>query len=1201
VCLTGEDQPDPTQKLNQLRGVLASYGGPEGAVRAQPTLTQQIASNLKILLELHGDALNSQDRQYIEGLYTQLPLSFRTDCGSGEFVPPSGLPPFCSATTRTIDGGMEMCSRMRAGHASIASVKSVFSDCLNVVDGIKNLPTQCGKDEYLKDYVSLAENLTSKQMSFSVASAGTTDQLNEISAKLTVIDSWFRKVQQSVYPQYPLADDLLAQTSRVLRAFWEPLYLDKAASLQVGSTADQAETARQQVVSDGLTADKQVLKAAYGAAGPPPITSAPLVSLTADALKGIDQRALSTATMHDMACRFDPTCAGRTTSTSAFLQLLGSISSKDQLTAALTDKAMNAIGQDWSAVFNAINTGHAALESAIVNAGIPNPSNTDKPLLTLSLGQLSVPAQSLANIVRGAHARSNAYNANGLFTLTKINDLNVGLDSDKDNAVVAELSRVTTLLNQQVHDYRANKLMLVQGFVSQIQNQSTSNSLSNNIQISAQKIVDLTSDLSGLQTTSAVDDARYGQFMKDFEDIWAAIHDSGRPILVSQDIHDIDVSAADASANPDRSSILNLAVTRNGKAWTFSKQPGDIVNFSISGRWAPNCALGQTPVIPPPTTGATVRVNDSQGQPIYTGPEGYSVQQQSGSYCAQSNQTVDTLGQYASASLSAEACAGTPGQAVTGSGVKVCIDASIGMRVSQDQSSTDSRGSEVRSTFSYARGIRSPLAPFPNQPVGSLLLVEMPQGSIDISLATGVRVLIAPQTSLLVSAASDYYLVVNDTSCKQPAPDSLAVRVSELTAAGTASRNMAQAMAAIPDLISQQAGPIVAQGRVLPDQINLIRQDAYQKLYDKCGCTSLSDYPDSLKNLFETYVEKELVGIQREVEMVNIERQVRETMMEVQTLQNELDHTQSVGRLSALIPAWALRNLDGDQLQVSLDSLTQLIRDWVYPIIALRNPDTLTQNDLAPITQLTNIGVSDNLDDKAQSAIDAANSIYTLLSRARIAEPKTFSTVIFSIPKPGTTSPTSFWKIDAQTAAAFWKDISSNQNTTFTIQPEYIYTNTSPNFLPCHYSAPIIDSVVLYLVYPTPMAYVRNQLTATLSSELRFPLTAGLSQYQFVDSAYLGPLVDVLGGASPSTISDEIEKYWAEPGRLTQTVTGLSPFTDWYLDLTPFRNAYPSDKSDQLATTNPWYQAVELLVAFRVEPRSEAPGKTLPGVPTCAP
>jgi hypothetical protein len=133
------------------------------------------------------------------------------------------------------------------------------------------------------------------------------------------------------------------------------------------------------------------------------------------------------------------------------------------------------------------------------------------------------------------------------------------------------------------------------------------------------------------------------------------------------------------------------------------------------------------------------------------------------------------------------------------------------------------------------------------------------------------------------------------------------------------------------------------------------------------------------------------------------------------------------------------------------------------------------------------------------------------------------------------------------------------------------------------------------------MAYPRNQLIATLSSGLRFPLTTSLSEYQFVDSTYLGPTVQVLGGASPSTIGDEIEKYWAEPGRLTQTVTGLSPFTDWHLDLTPFRNAYPSDKSDQLATNNPWYQAVELLVAFRVEPRSEAPGKTLPGVSTCAP
>jgi len=549
-------------------------------------------------------------------------------------------------------------------------------------------------------------------------------------------------------------------------------------------------------------------------------------------------------------------------------------------------------------------------------------------------------------------------------------------------------------------------------------------------------------------------------------------------------------------------------------------------------------------------------------------------------------------------SVSASTCVGG-GFGPFGS-AQACVQASVGAHASETASETDSNGSETRSTFSYARGIRSPLTPFPDQPVGSLLLTEMPQGSTDASSVKSVRVLIAPQTSILVSNPSDYYLVVNDSACASPSTAPLSVRVSELQAASDAAKNMAQAMAAIPAVVRQQGEPIVAQGRILPDQINQMRLSAYQELFTRCGCTSLSAYPDSLKNLFDTYVEKELVGIQREVEMVNIERQVRETMMEVETLQNELDHAQSAGRLSALIPAWALRDLDGLELENSLNLVRQLLADWIYPIIALRNPETLstfTPEERQSIGQLTQMSLNDSLDEQAQLAKDAATTIHNRLIEARTAAPwPSIATVIFSIPKPGANPLTGFHQIDTGTANRFWQDILSNKDTAITMKPEYIYTNTNPDFLPCFFSAPIVNSVVFYLVFPGPMTYPQSQLPATLSPAMRFPLVPGLEAYQFTDPSFLGSLVTVLNGFSPLTIDGDISKYWAGG---SQTATGVSPFTDWFLDLSPYRNEYPSNKPGQLADNNPWKQAVELLVAFHLEPHSEGPGQPLAGVATC--
>ncbi len=493
------------------------------------------------------------------------------------------------------------------------------------------------------------------------------------------------------------------------------------------------------------------------------------------------------------------------------------------------------------------------------------------------------------------------------------------------------------------------------------------------------------------------------------------------------------------------------------------------------------------------------------------------------------------------------------------------------------------------------------MAPFPDEPVGSLLLVEMSLGTTDENSIKSVRVLISPQTSVLVSDSSNYYLVVNDSVCQNPSTAPLAVRVTELQAASTAAKNMAQAMAAIPAVVRKQGEPIVAQGRILPDQINQLRQSAYQELYTRCGCTSLAPFPDSLKNLFDTYVEKELVGIQREVEMVNIERQVRETMMDVETLQSELDHAQTTGRLAALVPAWALRNLDGQQLQNSLDLVRRLLTEWIYPVVALRNPETLsrfTPEELQIIDHLTQTALDANLDDEAQHARDAATTIHTALADARIAAPwPPAAQVIFSIPKPGATKLTGFHQIDAGTSARFWGDILANKDTTLTVTPEYVYTNADPDFLPCFYSSPIVNSAVFYLVMPGPVSFPRSQLPLTLSPAMHFPLVPGIEEYQFTDPSYLGSFVTVLNGFSPSAIDNDFKNFWAEGN---QTAAGVSPFTDWHLDLSPYRNEYPSDQPGHLADSNPWKQAVELLVAFHLEPRSEGPGQSLPGVASCS-
>jgi hypothetical protein len=590
------------------------------------------------------------------------------------------------------------------------------------------------------------------------------------------------------------------------------------------------------------------------------------------------------------------------------------------------------------------------------------------------------------------------------------------------------------------------------------------------------------------------------------------------------------------------------------------------------------------------------------------------------SFTADSSQTVTSRGIFDNWTRSEKLCAGggfkfPPGPEVifdVHASFDVCMGWEQGNTFSRNQVDTRGDGTETRSSFSFARGIRSPATPFPGEPVGSLLLVQMPLNEVAPARALSVRVLIAPYTSVMVSKtpsappdqASDFYLVVNDgnTGCAPRAPDFLHLQVTQLTPAGPASQALADSMAAAIDTIKAESADIVAQGRVLPAQLDQLRRDAYAEVYRRCvypSCTNLAPYAESLKNLFETFIAKQLTHVQREVEMVNIERQLRSVMMDVQVLKDERQYALAAGRLSSLIPTWALRELDGLQLRSELRHLGQVLTEWIAPIVYLRHPEVLTSfgpEEIALLDRLTRTSTTAALDVVATDVISAARVVESRLRAVRIAAQRPIDYVTITIPRPGYTRQTPFRTVDSATAAKFWADVLSAKDPAFTIKPELFY-NVNPYFLPCNYSAPIINSVVFYLFHHPFLNFPRGGLTSTLNPAMRFPLVSGIAQYDFVNATYLGPFVTVLTGSDATRVEEVIRGFWAETG--SQTSPGLSPFTDWHFDLEPYRLANPSGVDGQLSPANPWSQAEEFVIAFKVEPRVEAPGQPLPGVLTC--
>jgi hypothetical protein len=747
----------------------------------------------------------------------------------------------------------------------------------------------------------------------------------------------------------------------------------------------------------------------------------------------------------------------------------------------------------------------------------------------------------------------------------------------------------------------------VRDLLTQLQNESTQTSLDNQAASKVARVFQLTQDLSGLQHSFAVDEARYGDFMKAFEQLAPSFEVGGSVIVTPQP--PLSVSAADAHYSLPSPLLSGMVVTTAPLTpWRIQTLAGETLNIQTSGAWSPTCALGKTSG----PSGALVNVAGAS-----TGPEGFMVTTSNATYTATGEQTVNTNGKYENWTRSASICAGfeiSTGLSFIGTGskayvrVEACAGYQAGNTWQRNTSNTDGKGNETRSSIATAHGVRSPLAPFPDQPVGSLLVVQVLPGGTLTSHVLDVRVVQSPSTAILSNSNADVYLVVNDLGAPDcpipPTPASLTLQISKLTPASLAARQLTTAMVNAHAALQAQSATIVAQGRVLPSQLNLLRSTAYQKVFDQCLCTTLAGYPEGLRNLFDTWVTKELVHIEREVELVNIERQIKLLLMDLRAISDDLNAATAQARMIALMPAWDLRNLDGAQLRSQTQQLIEVMNNWIWPVIHLRNPETLstfTVADLALLDALTSVSPTSVMVDLATAANNAAQMVGSRLSGARTAAPTpTLRDVAVSFPR--TDKPVvSFWrKVDVLRAQAVWKSILAGGNAVLSLKPEDVYSAPGgPGILTCSSSTPIINSLSLFLAHSTASTWPNWDVASTLTSGFLFPTALGQESFTFTNAAYLAPTPTMLFGRSDAALTTAAT-FWTLPGR--QVAAGLSPFSDVFLDLSSFGVSFPTPPGSPPGTispASPLSLANELIVVMRLEPRDEAPGTLLPGTPGC--
>jgi hypothetical protein len=1236
-CLTCEQISNPFDKIQCLRTQLNRLNSLGLSPSARDALEQQLIHHMKLLFETSSDALVIEQRNTVSGYYASKP-SITSQCGSAWTAPTT---PSCTVPDY-VKGTFAMCNQMRSEHVPLAVLPTVFDTCFNLlasyVSGLSPSCSSVDAEQYRQSYVDVSTAIVAKYVGTLSTPVGNSDaedlaRSNELHGKLKAIQTWYSPIRGSIYPGSAPNDATMARVNEVFKRFWNAVYLDKAAEQVINSntTDAQAEAIRLGVLDQGLRAERQVLRATFARASnpEPPLTGDLVMYVMGDALEGLRRRLEDVSALHDMGCRF-MSCTLLRSKTRQLWGLLGSLHDQSALSAELS-----AIGQlsadkrldtKWVEVFTNIQFRYDIfLSGARVALNVGSGSYNKDLWFSRAPSALPGTATAFTSLLKTAHARTVGYDTNTLFVLSDARQLEMGLDAQKQANINTEVDQQTASLLSRTDSYKTDRKFLVQGLLSQLENQQALTNVTAQMESLYTQTVDISGDLDGLRGSQAIDEVRHGQFMKSFELLNAGLAAEGRDVVKSEQSLSISAQRATYTGQGGVTDLSDVVVPgASSSPFKLEAQQGDVIDLQVTGQWSPTCALSQTTGF----NGSKVKPVNSNQTAAMTGPEGFAVTTSEGNYYAQGVETVNSDGKYNNSVNSAKVCAGLtfakPIAALSeflGFSVKAeaCSGFDAGDTWNKTESNTNGNGSESRSTLTMARGLRAKRTPFPDQPAGSLLLVRVahptaPGSSIPASSILSVQVVRAPSTSVLVDTTSDVYLVVNDlsgSSCSVPNPAALTVKVSHLRSEAAAARQIFTAMALAEKKVQMDARTYVAQGRLLPSQATLLRNSAYDEVYKQClaacpagqscACNNLSVYSESLRNLFETWLTYDLVGIEREVEIVNIERRMRALHLDLKGLEKNYSLVQEKSRLLALEPAWLLRNLDGSELRIELGKLTYLMSNLVEPVMKLRHQELRTslQVDRAKLEALIDFNpLTFDLVDLSTKATSAAKAINDQLKSERSRGPTgTMSEIIVSIPRVDKGISSDFPSVSNQVAAGIWAQILAGKDPVITLSPADVYApGGGPLLLGCTQSAPIINTMAFYLVHNVTASYLPYSLTTTFAPEMSFPTTSQLYEYSFVRSDYLAPTVQMILGY-PENVLSSLHTYWQTPG--TQVATGLSPFSSIHTDLRSFRTRYPNNPDGSIGSTNPLYLADELLIAFRVEPRQESPGAKLPGVLGC--
>lgn len=396
---------------------------------------------------------------------------------------------------------------------------------------------------------------------------------------------------------------------------------------------------------------------------------------------------------------------------------------------------------------------------------------------------------------------------------------------------------------------------------------------------------------------------------------------------------------------------FNLSPNSNDLTHHYTVKKGDIVQFNVTGNWNPACALKKDGFPESDLLGAKV------------GPLGVEVSFSRSSFNLNSvNDSLNTSSFYensssysncveAYAEARASVGAGTgnllPGfhanvEVSTGfkQSSKSCRQTLTGNRDSQDHSILASQNERISRDASLSRGLRSSHTPYPNWPVGSLLLFELPKDSSDLSKARRVSIIDRNQITL-ISEDSEIFILANDCSTIQGTEESLTIDMEvKRSGEGLAhiiSKELVKSLAKIWD----SSYSMIKEGLVTGFDLSNLRSEVKVDIINMTGydINELSVYSE----FFNSWIESELSQIERKSRLSNLLLDEKMKILRLDALFMERSSIRDLERLIYKNVVFSGFNEVNDKLEREFSNALAFWASYVVPAIEFFHEEIFTE------------------------------------------------------------------------------------------------------------------------------------------------------------------------------------------------------------------------------------------------------------------